>query len=98
MPVLQDILYKVKIRSFSGDMSTEIIDLQIDSRKVGPGTAFIAIRGAQADGHAFIEAAIEKKVSAIICETMPASLAEGIAYVQVENSSYAAGVTPMQRV
>jgi UDP-N-acetylmuramoyl-L-alanyl-D-glutamate--2,6-diaminopimelate ligase len=92
MPVLQDILYKVKIRSFSGDMATEINDLQIDSRKVGPGTAFIAIRGAQADGHAFIDAAIENKVSAIICETMPANLAEGIAYVQVENSSYAAGV------
>ena len=60
MPVLQDILYKVKIRSFSGDMATEINDLQIDSRKVGPGTAFIAIRGAQADGHEFIQAAIEK--------------------------------------
>jgi UDP-N-acetylmuramoyl-L-alanyl-D-glutamate--2,6-diaminopimelate ligase len=92
MPVLQDILYKVKIRSFSGDMATEINDLQIDSRKVGPGTAFIAIRGVQADGHEFIQAAIEKKVSAIICETMPSTLAEGIAYVQVENSSYAAGV------
>ena len=92
MPVLQDILYKVKIRSFSGDMATEINDLQIDSRKVGPGTAFIAIRGVQADGHGFIEAAIEKNVSAIICETMPSTLAEGIAYVQVENSSYAAGV------
>jgi UDP-N-acetylmuramoyl-L-alanyl-D-glutamate--2,6-diaminopimelate ligase len=92
MPVLQDILYKVKIRSFSGDMATDIKDLQIDSRKVGPGTAFIAIRGVQADGHEFIQAAIEKNVSAIICETMPPTLAEGIAYVQVENSSYAAGV------
>ncbi|HSB94735.1 MAG TPA: UDP-N-acetylmuramoyl-L-alanyl-D-glutamate--2,6-diaminopimelate ligase, partial [Flavitalea sp.] len=92
MPLLQDILYKVKIRSVSGDMATEISDLQIDSRKVGPGTAFIAIRGAQADGHEFIQAAIEKNVSAIICETMPSNLAEGIAYVQVENSSYAAGV------
>ena len=92
MPVLQDILYKVKIRSFSGDMATEISDLQIDSRKVGPGTAFIAIRGAQADGHEFIQAAIEKNVTAIICETMPSNLADGIAYVQVENSSYAAGV------
>ena len=92
MPVLQDILYKVKIRSFSGDMATEINDLQIDSRKVGSGTAFIAIRGAQADGHEFIQAAIEKNVTAIICETMPSNLAEGIAYVQVENSSYAAGV------
>ena len=91
MPVLQDILYKVRIRSFSGDMATEIKDLQIDSRKVGPGTAFIAIRGVQADGHAFIQAAIDNKVSAIICETMPSTLADGIAYVQVENSAYAAG-------
>jgi len=73
-------------------MTTEIKDLQIDSRKVGPGTAFIAIRGSLIDGHEFIQAAVEKKVSAIICETMPSDLAEGIAYVQVENSSYAAGV------
>jgi len=92
MALLQDILYKVKIRSFSGNMATEVSDLQIDSRKAGPGTAFIAIRGVQADGHAFISRAIANNVTAIICETMPAELVEGIAYVQVENSSYAAGV------
>lgn len=92
MPGLQDILYKVKIRSISGPIDLEIHDLQIDSRQVQPGTAFIAIKGVSTDGHAFIPAAVEKKASAIICEVLPAQLAPDITYVQVENSSYAAGV------
>ena len=69
MAVLQDILYKVAIRSVSGNTGIDVKDLQIDSRKVVAGTAFIAIRGAVADGHQFIDTAIEKGAVAIILET-----------------------------
>ena len=91
MAVLQDILYKVSIRSVYGNTKTEINDLQIDSRKVNADTAFIAIKGAVFDGHAFIDTAIEKGATVIICETMPAEIKESIVYVQVENSAAAAG-------
>lgn len=91
MMTLQDILYKVHIRSVKGDTGIKINDLQIDSRNVQKGSAFIAIRGISADGHNYIDSTIEKGAVAVVCETMPAVLKEGVTYVQVENSSEAAG-------
>ena len=91
MAVLQDILYKVSIRSIEGQTAHEINDLQIDSRKVQPGSVFIAIKGSSSDGHAFIRTAISKGASAIVCETLPEAREEEVTYVQVENSASAAG-------
>ncbi|MEI9945901.1 MAG: UDP-N-acetylmuramoyl-L-alanyl-D-glutamate--2,6-diaminopimelate ligase [Chitinophagaceae bacterium] len=88
---LQDILYRSGIRSVVGKTDVEIDDVQVDSRKVKPGVAFIAIKGTTADGHQFIEKAIENGASAIVCETMPGILKDGLTYVQVENSAAATG-------
>jgi UDP-N-acetylmuramoyl-L-alanyl-D-glutamate--2,6-diaminopimelate ligase len=88
--LLRDILYKVSIRSVSGSTDIEAKDIQIDSRKVQPGTVFIAIRGVAADGHQFIEKAIESGAVAIVSEaSLPPR--EGITLLQVENSAAAAG-------
>ena len=55
MAILQDILYKVNIRSVAGKAVTEVTDLQIDSRKVSAGSCFIAIKGSIAAAAAPIE-------------------------------------------
>ena len=89
--MLKDILYKVSIRSTKGNTNMDVKDLQIDSRKVTNGSCFIAIKGSVTDGHQFIETAIGSGAQAIICETLPEILQEGITYVQVENSTIAAG-------
>ncbi|HTD92327.1 MAG TPA: Mur ligase family protein, partial [Chitinophagaceae bacterium] len=88
--VLRDILYKVPIRSVEGSTGIQVKDIQIDSRKVAAGTVFVAIKGVAADGHLFIDKAIENGAIAIVFEEMPAKK-EGIVYVQVENSAAAAG-------
>jgi UDP-N-acetylmuramoyl-L-alanyl-D-glutamate--2,6-diaminopimelate ligase len=92
MAVLQDILYKVRIRSVHGNTQASVKDVQMDSRKVTKGTAFIAIKGAASDGHQFIDKAIELGATVIICEQFPATLIEDITYVQVEDSAGAAGL------
>jgi UDP-N-acetylmuramoyl-L-alanyl-D-glutamate--2,6-diaminopimelate ligase len=89
--MLKDILYKVSLRSVKGNTNTTIKDLQIDSRKVSKGSCFIAIRGTVADGHQFVDTAIENGASAIVCETLPAILNEEVTYIEVENSAAAAG-------
>ncbi|MFI5131442.1 MAG: UDP-N-acetylmuramoyl-L-alanyl-D-glutamate--2,6-diaminopimelate ligase [Chitinophagales bacterium] len=88
---LQDILYKVSIRSVVGKTDIEVNDIQIDSRKVKKSSVFVAVKGAAADGHEFIDKAIESGAVAVIGETMPFLAREGIVYVQVENSAVAAG-------
>jgi UDP-N-acetylmuramoyl-L-alanyl-D-glutamate--2,6-diaminopimelate ligase len=89
--ILQDILYKVSIRTVKGSTAVEINDLQIDSRKVTAGTCFIAIKGYAADGHNYIDTAVENGAIAVVCEAMPQQLHDNVVYVQVENSAIAAG-------
>jgi UDP-N-acetylmuramoyl-L-alanyl-D-glutamate--2,6-diaminopimelate ligase len=89
--ILQDILYKVAIRSVKGNTNIDVKDLQIDSRKVSTHSCFIAVKGAAADGHAFIATAIAKGAVVIVCETLPAELNEAVTYIEVDNSAAAAG-------
>lgn len=52
----------------SGPEPNTIGTLTQDSRKVGEGSVFIAIKGFQVDGHKFIDDAIANGASVIICE------------------------------
>ncbi|HSG29374.1 MAG TPA: Mur ligase domain-containing protein, partial [Candidatus Krumholzibacterium sp.] len=48
--------------------SVEITGLAVDSRRVSPGTLFIAVSGHAADGHDFIGEALKNGASAIVAE------------------------------
>ena len=69
-----------------GDTSIEITGINIDSRLIEEGHVFVAVKGTQTDGHVYIEKAIEKGASAIVCETIPANITDHITYIQVPNS------------
>ena len=56
------------MRLVSGDPNAEVSGVQHDSRSVGAGTLFVAIRGFRADGHAFIAAAADAGASAVLVE------------------------------
>ena len=90
--ILQEILYKVAIRSVHGRMDVDVKDLQLDSRKVGKGSAFIAIKGTVTDGHQFIETVSAFHPAAIICNQMPANFKDDITYVHVEDTTIASGL------
>jgi UDP-N-acetylmuramoyl-L-alanyl-D-glutamate--2,6-diaminopimelate ligase len=70
----------------------EIRDVQIDSRKLKPGSLFIAVKGVAVDGHQFIDKAIEAGAVGIIYDVAPPEKKEGVVYVQVEDSAAAAGL------
>ncbi len=69
----------------------EICGISIDSRNVKEGYAFIAMRGTQTDGHAYIDAAEANGAVAIICETMPQKLNPSIQYVKVADAGAIVG-------
>ena len=92
MTSLQQILYKVNIMQVVGVPDAEVNDLQTDSRKVAPGTCFIAVKGTITDGHTFIETAIAAGATTIVCETLPLVLKDSVRYIVVENSAVAAGI------
>ena len=89
MAKLQDILYNVRLLAVKGVTNLEVKDIQIDSRKVTAGSVFVAMTGTVTDGHAFIETAIAKGATVIVCERMPDVLGESITYLQVSNAAEA---------
>ena len=92
MKKIKDILYKVEIQSIVGSTDLAIDHLAFDSRQVKPNTLFIAIVGEVADGHAYIQQAIDKGATAVVCQVMPSVLVEGVVYVVVEDSNKALAV------
>ena len=96
MKALQNILFGVKLREVVGTTQKTIAEIQIDSRKVGKEGVFVAIKGVKSDGHAFIETAIEKGATVIVCEQMPTVLNKVITYIIVENAQEAVAVMAHQ--
>ncbi len=91
MKKLSDILYKVNITAVKGSTDVAIADVQIDSRKVKPGSLFIAIKGSASDGHNYLLKAAQQGAAAIICEVLPVEDLEEATLIQVPNSAVAAG-------
>ncbi|MDX5436037.1 MAG: UDP-N-acetylmuramoyl-L-alanyl-D-glutamate--2,6-diaminopimelate ligase [Pontibacter sp.] len=89
--LLQNILKDIKPLQVQGATDIAIEAITFDSRQVREGVAFVAVRGVQTDGHAFIQKAEEAGAAAIICEELPAEPKESITYVQVEDSGDALG-------
>ena len=92
MMKIKDILTNCNLLEIVGEKDVDIVDITFDSRKVGQGTLFFAVKGTQVDGHDYIDGAIEKGASVIVCEKLPRKKAENVTYVKVDNSAYVLGV------
>ena len=88
---LEELLKKISVKTIEGPADVDIAGVDIDSRKVGPGHLFVAIKGTQTDGHQYIAKAIELGAAAILCEDMPAERQAGVTYVQVPSTESAIG-------
>ncbi len=92
MKTLADIVWRIPVVSVTGDLSIPILAVCFDSRKVQPGTLFVAMRGTVNDGHKYIPDVIRQGVSAIVCEEIPGSIRQDITYIITSNSALALGL------
>jgi UDP-N-acetylmuramoyl-L-alanyl-D-glutamate--2,6-diaminopimelate ligase len=79
----------VSIEAVHGATDVAISKIEFDSRKVESNTAFVAIKGTLSDGHDYIEKAIALGANVIVCEQFPATIVQGITYVQVNDTNEA---------
>ncbi|MCC9165683.1 UDP-N-acetylmuramoyl-L-alanyl-D-glutamate--2,6-diaminopimelate ligase [Pontibacter harenae] len=91
MQLLQTILQEVKVLDSRGSLEVPVAAITFDSRQVREGVAFVAVRGVQSDGHAYIAKAVEANAAVIVCEQLPESLEPTITYVVVTDSALALG-------
>lgn len=88
---LSELLKTIQPIQVVGNKEVEITGVNIDSRLIEKGHLFMAMRGTQTDGHAYIPAALQKGAVAVLCEELPQAVEEGITYVQVKESEEAVG-------
>ncbi|EJX09718.1 UDP-N-acetylmuramyl-tripeptide synthetase [gut metagenome] len=88
---LNELLKAIQPMEVIGDTNIEITGVNIDSRLVKAGELFMAMRGTQADGHAYIPSAIGKGAIAVLCEEVPKEPATGITFIRVKDSEEATG-------
>ena len=88
---LEKILNGINIIETKGSLNQEIRGIHIDSRKIEAGHLFVAVKGTQTDGHAYINKAIEKGASTIVCENFPEEIIEDITYIKVHSTEDCVG-------
>ncbi|MFS4469642.1 UDP-N-acetylmuramoyl-L-alanyl-D-glutamate--2,6-diaminopimelate ligase [Maribacter sp. 2210JD10-5] len=92
MKLLKDILYGVSLKAVSGTTNCGIASVCFDSRKVQKDDVFVAIKGTLTDGHKYIDAVVKADARAIICEELPATMADNVTYVEVDNGNKALAI------
>lgn len=65
---LKELLKALKSYEIQGSEDTEVFDIQYDSRAVGKGSLFVAIRGEKTDGNLFAMQAVEKGAVALVTD------------------------------
>ncbi|MEM8583239.1 MAG: UDP-N-acetylmuramoyl-L-alanyl-D-glutamate--2,6-diaminopimelate ligase [Bacteroidota bacterium] len=76
------------------DEGLNVTSVVFDSRKVVPGSLFVAIKGSQVDGHDFLQKATGAGASALVAEHFPDGLttSSDLCLIKVSNSAEALGV------
>ncbi len=81
---LSQLFKDIPLRPLQADSDPEVAGLAYDSRQVEPGGLFFALRGEKADGHQFIEQAIQRGAVAVVMEE-ERPLPPGVAGFLAEN-------------
>ncbi len=74
-----------------GTKEVEITSLVYDSRRVVEGCLFVCIKGAVADGHAFVEEAAQRGAAAVMVQD-GVKAPEGLTVIHVEDTRYGLAV------
>lgn len=83
---LKDLLTGITVKEMTASLEMEISGVYYDSRKVTPGSLFMAVSGFASDGNRFIPMAMSKGTSVVVTAKKP----EGdVPYVLVENDRLA---------
>lgn len=82
LPVL---LADLAVRALHGTAERDITSIEYDSRRCVPGSLFVAVRGTEADGHAFVADALARGATAVV-HSLPVNIPGGVTAIEVEDT------------
>lgn len=88
---LNELIKNITAEKIIGNTQVEVTGIEFDSRQVKTGSLFVAQRGVASDGHQFITKAVANGAKVVVCEELPAEIADGIAYIKVADSNEVLG-------
>lgn len=88
MKQLATLLEGIPVISITGVSERIVNQLHFDSRLVAVQDIFVAVRGTQTDGHAYIEKAIKLGATVVICDVLPELIKDDVTYILVKDTSY----------
>jgi UDP-N-acetylmuramoyl-L-alanyl-D-glutamate--2,6-diaminopimelate ligase len=91
MKTLAALLAGIPVKAVEGRTDVAVSGITFDSREAGKGMLFFAVKGTRTDGHSYIPQVTDAGASVVVCENLPENFKPGTTYVQVADSSAAAG-------
>lgn len=93
---LKQLLSAITIEEIIGHQDCEISSIESDSRRVAPGSMFVALRGTSVDSHLFIPDVVASGAAAVVCEQLPEFLESTVTYIRVPSTAVALGFLASQ--
>ena len=88
---IEDIVRGTRGALLGGDLGIAVAGISIDSRSLGVGEVFFAVRGERQDGHAFLRDAVGRGASCLVIHSVPDDLPPGVPVVLVDETTKALG-------
>jgi UDP-N-acetylmuramoyl-tripeptide--D-alanyl-D-alanine ligase len=88
---VQDIVRATQGALVAGDLGIPVTGVSIDSRTLGVGEAFFAIRGHRLDGHGFLADAAARGAACLVVHALPDEIPANVPLVLVEETTRALG-------
>ncbi len=89
---VQDIVRASQGALVAGDLGVPVTGVSVDSRALGVGEAFFAIRGNRLDGHAFLAEAASRGAACLVVHTLHDDVPANVPLVLVEDTTRALGM------
>ena len=88
---VQDIVRATQGALVGGDLAVPVTGISIDSRAIGVGEAFFAIKGHRLDGHAYLGEAAGRGAACLVVHELPDDLPPNVPLVLVQDTTQALG-------
>jgi UDP-N-acetylmuramoyl-L-alanyl-D-glutamate--2,6-diaminopimelate ligase len=86
---IKELIVNIRVKNIRGEVDQAVTAIHFDSRKVVPGSVFVAVKGRATDGHKFIDMAVDRGAVCVIAQE-PVSIINGkVCFIQVDDSAEA---------